>query len=186
MSLLLILRTGRMSMMMLIPILLLLLLLSSSFISTTDAFTIPPSAVSSSSSSSSSSSGASKQPWRTNNDNNNNNNNNRCCFGFGWNWELGPIARNGLGYEDGVLGDGRRILPGDTVYCYYVGSYAATNNKPSLMMSGPFGGLLGGGGSSGGGMTVFDSVSKCLKYSICSFIKEPRGMCIMPMNEKLC
>ena len=36
---------------------------------------------------------------------------------------LGPVARNGLTYEDVVLGSGRRILPGDTVFCYYVGSY---------------------------------------------------------------
>lgn len=39
-------------------------------------------------------------------------------------FELGPIARNGLAYEDVTLGQGRRILPGDTVYVYYVGSYA--------------------------------------------------------------
>mmetsp|Transcript_26393 Transcript_26393/g.39003 ORF Transcript_26393/g.39003 Transcript_26393/m.39003 type:complete len:205 (+) Transcript_26393:50-664(+) len=38
-------------------------------------------------------------------------------------FSLGPVARNGLSYDDMVLGDGRRILPGDTVYCYYVGSY---------------------------------------------------------------
>lgn len=36
---------------------------------------------------------------------------------------LGPTARNGLGYEDVTLGQGRRILPGDSVLCYYVGSY---------------------------------------------------------------
>lgn len=40
-------------------------------------------------------------------------------------FELGPTARNGLVYEDITLGEGRRILPGDTVYCYYVGSYAS-------------------------------------------------------------
>lgn len=70
---------------------------------------------------------------------------------------LGPVARNGLGYEDGVLGDGRRILPGDTVYCYYVGSFAAAAKQAA----GPFGGFLGGGGGNGG-ITVFDSVSKIL------------------------
>ncbi len=36
---------------------------------------------------------------------------------------LGPVARNGLGYEDIVIGTGRRILPGDTVACYYTGSF---------------------------------------------------------------
>jgi len=66
---------------------------------------------------------------------------------------LGPIARNGLAYEDIVPGQGRRILPGDTVYCYYSGSFqAGSSAKPS----GPFGGFLGGGGS----VTVFDAVSK--------------------------
>uniref|UniRef100_A0A6S8IXJ2 peptidylprolyl isomerase n=1 Tax=Amphora coffeiformis TaxID=265554 RepID=A0A6S8IXJ2_9STRA len=36
---------------------------------------------------------------------------------------LGPVARNGLAYEDVTIGSGRRILPGDTVYCYYQGSF---------------------------------------------------------------
>lgn len=36
---------------------------------------------------------------------------------------LGPIARNGMGYEDVVIGTGRRILPGDSVACYYQGSF---------------------------------------------------------------
>jgi hypothetical protein len=36
---------------------------------------------------------------------------------------LGPIARNGLAFEDIVVGQGRRILPGDTVACYYSGSF---------------------------------------------------------------
>ena len=96
-----------------------------------DAFTSPSSFVSTA---------ASASPCRTND-------------GF----VLGPVARNGLGYEDGVLGDGRRILPGDTVYCYYVGTFAAAAKQPT----GPFGGILGGGGG-GGGITVFDSVSKFL------------------------
>ena len=68
---------------------------------------------------------------------------------------LGPVARNGLAYEDTTLGDGRRILPGDTVYCYYVGSFATTSAP-----QGPFGGLMGGGGATK--QTVFDSVSKCV------------------------
>lgn len=36
---------------------------------------------------------------------------------------LGPVARNGLEFEDVVVGQGRRILPGDTVACYYTGSF---------------------------------------------------------------
>mmetsp|Transcript_47731 Transcript_47731/g.137480 ORF Transcript_47731/g.137480 Transcript_47731/m.137480 type:complete len:209 (+) Transcript_47731:65-691(+) len=36
---------------------------------------------------------------------------------------LGPVARNGLAFEDVVIGQGRRILPGDTVACYYSGSF---------------------------------------------------------------
>lgn len=44
---------------------------------------------------------------------------------------LGPVARNGLRFDDISIGDGRRILPGDTVVCYYVGSY----EKPGLFGS---------------------------------------------------
>lgn len=36
---------------------------------------------------------------------------------------LGPVARNGLQYEDVEIGTGRRVLPGDAVLCYYVGTY---------------------------------------------------------------
>lgn len=36
---------------------------------------------------------------------------------------LGPVARNGLAFEDVVVGQGRRVLPGDTVACYYSGSF---------------------------------------------------------------
>lgn len=38
-------------------------------------------------------------------------------------FRLGPVARNGLAYEDVTIGPGRRVLPGDTVYCYYQGSF---------------------------------------------------------------
>ena len=41
---------------------------------------------------------------------------------------LGPMARNGLIYEDVEIGTGRRILPGDAVLCYYVGSYDASDS----------------------------------------------------------
>lgn len=43
---------------------------------------------------------------------------------------LGPVARNGLVHEDVSIGEGRRILPGDIVRCYYKGSFKK---------SGPFG-----------------------------------------------
>lgn len=36
---------------------------------------------------------------------------------------LGPVARNGLVYEDVEIGSGRRVNAGDTVLCYYEGSY---------------------------------------------------------------
>jgi hypothetical protein len=36
---------------------------------------------------------------------------------------LGPVARNGIEWDEIVMGQGRRILPGDTVLCYYTGSY---------------------------------------------------------------
>lgn len=42
---------------------------------------------------------------------------------------LGPVARNGLGYEEVEIGTGRNVFPGDTVLCYYSGQY----NKVSLM-----------------------------------------------------
>jgi hypothetical protein len=54
---------------------------------------------------------------------------------------LGPVARNGLGYEDIVIGTGRRILPGDTVACYYTGSFKkGPMGKPTIFDSiGTFG-----------------------------------------------
>lgn len=70
---------------------------------------------------------------------------------------LGPVSRNGIEFEDETYGEGRRILPGDTVYCYYTGSFVA-DAKPKN--DGPFAGLLGGGGSSAPKVTVFDQVSK--------------------------
>jgi len=57
---------------------------------------------------------------------------------------LGPVARNGLAYEDIELGQGRRILPGDMVYCYYSGSF-------QKKASGPFEKTT---------KTVFDEISK--------------------------
>ena len=36
---------------------------------------------------------------------------------------LGPVARNGLGYEEVEIGTGRNVFAGDTVVCYYVGQY---------------------------------------------------------------
>ncbi|KAG7337128.1 peptidyl-prolyl cis-trans isomerase [Nitzschia inconspicua] len=42
---------------------------------------------------------------------------------------LGPMARNGLQYEDIEIGTGRRILPGDAVLCYYVGTYQPKNGR---------------------------------------------------------
>ena len=37
--------------------------------------------------------------------------------------KLGPVARNGLGYEEVEIGTGRNVFPGDTVVCYYSGQY---------------------------------------------------------------
>lgn len=45
---------------------------------------------------------------------------------------LGPIARNGLEFEDVEIGTGRNIFPGDTILCYYEGSF-------KKLGSGPFG-----------------------------------------------
>ena len=33
------------------------------------------------------------------------------------------VARNGLSYEDVEIGTGRNIFPGDSILCYYVGTY---------------------------------------------------------------
>ena len=62
---------------------------------------------------------------------------------------LGPIARNGLGYEEVSVGSGRRILPGDTVYCYYVGSFMEGTQKNPFGMT-----------QEGGVKKVFDSVTE--------------------------
>ena len=55
---------------------------------------------------------------------------------------LGPTARNGLYYEDVTIGQGRRVLPGDTVLCYYVGTFKQQ-----------------GGGNSGGGNPFLDAIT---------------------------
>lgn len=66
---------------------------------------------------------------------------------------LGPVARNGLSYEDVEIGTGRNVFPGDSVLCYYSGSYQKKN--PLLDNSGGAGAnpffasaasALGGGG----------------------------------------
>jgi FKBP-type peptidyl-prolyl cis-trans isomerase len=41
---------------------------------------------------------------------------------------LGPVARNGLRYEDVEIGTGRRVNKGDTILCYYSGSYKKKGN----------------------------------------------------------
>ena len=70
-------------------------------------------------------------------------------------FSLRAKARNGMEFDDITLGEGRRVLPGDTVYCYYVGSFTA----PKSTNSGPLGALVGGGDAK---PTVFDQVSKLL------------------------
>ena len=40
---------------------------------------------------------------------------------------LGPVARNGIVWDEVVMGQGRRVLPGDTVLCYYTGSFMAND-----------------------------------------------------------
>ena len=39
------------------------------------------------------------------------------------------VARNGLSYEDVEIGTGRNIFPGDSILCYYVGSYKKTTGE---------------------------------------------------------
>ena len=46
---------------------------------------------------------------------------------------LGPVASNGLIWEDLSPGQGRRVLPGDSVVCYYSGSFETASG------GGPFG-----------------------------------------------
>lgn len=75
---------------------------------------------------------------------------------------LGPVARNGIDYDDVKLGDGRRILPGDTVYCYYIGSFAGQAKKDD---KGFLGAIIGGSDSDSSQQTVFDQVSKCQSFN---------------------
>ena len=46
---------------------------------------------------------------------------------------LGPTASNGLIWDDLTPGQGRRVLPGDSVVCYYSGSFETSTG------GGPFG-----------------------------------------------
>jgi len=39
---------------------------------------------------------------------------------------LGVVSRNGLIYEDIEIGTGRNIFPGDSILCYYIGTYQST------------------------------------------------------------
>jgi FKBP-type peptidyl-prolyl cis-trans isomerase len=43
---------------------------------------------------------------------------------------LGPVARNGLEFEDVEIGTGRSIFPGDTILCYYEGSFKKSGAGP--------------------------------------------------------
>lgn len=61
---------------------------------------------------------------------------------------LGPVARNGLAYEDVKLGEGRRILPGDTVYCYYRGTFTTKGEGLFAKTT----------------QTVFDEISTCTEH----------------------
>lgn len=70
---------------------------------------------------------------------------------------LGPMARNGLGYEDITIGQGRRVLPGDTVSVYYEGKFQKQSSG-----SGGGGGpanLFGGGKKSSSSLVTFDAVT---------------------------
>jgi len=40
---------------------------------------------------------------------------------------LGVVSRNGLIYEDIEIGTGRNIFPGDSILCYYIGTYQSTS-----------------------------------------------------------
>jgi len=42
---------------------------------------------------------------------------------------LGVLSRNGLIYEDIEIGTGRNIFPGDSILCYYIGTYQSTPTK---------------------------------------------------------
>lgn len=43
---------------------------------------------------------------------------------------LGPVARNGLEFEDVEIGTGRNVFAGDTILCYYEGSYKKVGGGP--------------------------------------------------------
>jgi FKBP-type peptidyl-prolyl cis-trans isomerase len=80
--------------------------------------------------------------------------------GGGGTTALGPVARNGLSYTDVTIGDGRRILPGDIVQCYYKGSYQKKSTNGGMMMLPQ---LFGGSGDKNGGAgntVVFDAIQE--------------------------
>lgn len=62
-----------------------------------------------------------------------NNNNNKSSSTATSPTALGPIARNGLAYEDVTIGQGRRVLPGDTVSVYYEGTFRKDNTGAGMM-----------------------------------------------------
>lgn len=84
---------------------------------------------------------------------------------------LGPTARNGLYYEDVTIGSGRRVLPGDTVLCYYIGTFKKNGGGGSGKKStgNPFlDAITGGGvgsGRGGGAVTVFDQTKEGEPFS---------------------
>jgi FKBP-type peptidyl-prolyl cis-trans isomerase len=77
-------------------------------------------------------------------------------IGIGGTTALGPVARNGLMYTDVTIGDGRRILPGDIVQCYYKGSYQKKSGNGGMLMLPQ----LFGGGDSAGNTVVFDAIQE--------------------------
>ena len=85
---------------------------------------------------------------------------------------LGPTARNGLYYEDVTIGSGRRVLPGDTVLCYYIGTFkknGGNGGSGKKSTGNPFldaiTGGAGGGSGGGGAVTVFDQTKEGEPFS---------------------
>mmetsp|Transcript_19879 Transcript_19879/g.55396 ORF Transcript_19879/g.55396 Transcript_19879/m.55396 type:complete len:222 (+) Transcript_19879:212-877(+) len=57
------------------------------------------------------------------------------------------VARNGLSYEDVEIGTGRNVFPGDSILCYYVGTYEDTGSGGAG--NNPFFAAIGGGAGKG-------------------------------------
>lgn len=78
---------------------------------------------------------------------------------------LQVLARNGIEWDDEISGQGRRILPGDRVFCYYKGSFENSASTTQKKSSGnPLDFFAKSTSGSTTDVTVFDQVSTFYKH----------------------